>query len=150
MKLSPHFSLEELTVSDTAARKGWDNTPGELEIKNLTRLAALLEQVRDVVKAPIIINSGYRSKILNDAIGSRDTSQHRIGCAADIRVPGMTPREVCKLVIASGIPYDQLIQEFYEEGKPGGWTHISVPDSAARPNRRSTLIIDSKGTRMFS
>lgn len=150
MKLSPHFSLEELTASDTAARKGWDNTPSEVEVKNLTRLAALLEQVRDVVKAPIIVSSGYRSKIVNDAIGSKDTSQHRIGCAADIRVPGMTPREVCKLVIASGIPYDQLIQEFYEEGKPGGWTHISVPDSAARPFRRSTLVIDSKGTRMFS
>lgn len=150
MKLSPNFSLEELTVSDTAKRKGWDNTPTELETQNLIRVAALLEQVREVVNKPVLVNSGYRSKIVNDAIGSRDTSQHRIGCAADIRVPGMTPREVCKLVIASGIPYDQLIQEFYEEGKPGGWTHISVPDSPLRPYRRSTLIIDSKGTRMFS
>lgn len=150
MKLSPHFSLEELTASDLASRKGWDNTPTEIETANLKRLAALLEQVRDLVKSPVVINSGYRSKVLNDAIGSKDTSQHRIGCAADIRVPGMTPREVCKLIIASGIPYDQLIQEFYEEGKSGGWTHISVPDSAARPYRRSTLIIDSKGTRMFS
>jgi hypothetical protein len=150
VKLTPNFSLEELTASDLASRKGWDNTPNDLETQNLKRLAALLEQVRDVVKKPVIINSGYRSKILNDAIGSRDTSQHRIGCAADIRVPGMTPREVCKLIIASGIPYDQLIQEFYEEGKPGGWTHISVPDTPIRPNRRSTLIIDSKGTRMFS
>lgn len=150
MKLSPNFSLSELTASDTAARKGWDNAPNELETQNLTRLAALLEQVREVVQKPVIVNSGFRSKIVNDAIGSRDTSQHRIGCAADIRVPGLTPREVCKLIIASGMPYDQLIQEFYEEGKPGGWTHISIPDSPARPYRRSTLIIDSKGTRMFS
>jgi hypothetical protein len=62
----------------------------------------------------------------------------------------MTPRDVCKLVIASGMPFDQLIQEFYEEGKPGGWVHISVPNSADGRPRRSALIIDSKGTRMFS
>ena len=150
MKLSPHFTLAELTASDTAARRGWDNTPNEAEIQNLTRLAQLLEMVRDVVLQPLIINSGFRSKQVNDAIGSRDTSQHRLGCAADFRVPGMTPRDVCKLVIASGIPFDQLIQEFYEEGKPGGWTHISVPNSADGKARRSALIIDSKGTRIFS
>ena len=150
MKLSPNFTLEELTASDLASRRGWDNTPTEVEKQNLIRLAALLEQVREVVKKPIIVNSGYRSKILNDAIGSKDSSQHRVGCAADIRIPGMTPREVCKLIIASGVPYDQLIQEFYEEGKPGGWTHISVPNDPMAKNRRSTLVIDSKGTRMFS
>ncbi len=150
MKLSPHFTLAELTASDTAARRGWDNTPNEAEIQNLIRLAQLLEMVRDVILQPLIINSGFRSKQVNDAIGSRDTSQHRLGCAADFRVPGMTPRDVCKLVIASGIPFDQLIQEFYEEGKPGGWVHISVPNSADGRPRRSALIIDSKGTRMFS
>lgn len=150
MKLSPHFTLAELTASETAARRGWDNTPNAAEIQNLTRLAQLLEMVRDVVLQPLIINSGFRSKQVNDAIGSRDTSQHRLGCAADFRVPGMTPRDVCKLVIASGIPFDQLIQEFYEEGKPGGWVHISVPNSAEGRPRRSALIIDSKGTRMFS
>ncbi len=150
MKLSPHFTLAELTASETAARRGWDNTPNDAEIQNLTRLAQLLEMVRDVVLQPLIINSGFRSKQVNDAIGSRDTSQHRLGCAADFRVPGMTPRDVCKLVIASGIPFDQLIQEFYEEGKPGGWVHISVPNSADGRPRRSALIIDSKGTRMFS
>ncbi len=150
MKLSPHFTLAELTASKTAARRGWDNTPNDAEIQNLTRLAQLLEMVRDVVLQPLIINSGFRSKQVNDAIGSRDTSQHRLGCAADFRVPGMTPRDVCKLVIASGIPFDQLIQEFYEEGKPGGWVHISVPNNADGRPRRSALIIDSKGTRMFS
>jgi len=150
VKLSPHFTLAELTASDTAARRGWDNTPNEAEIQNLIRLAQLLEMVRDVVLQPLIINSGFRSKQVNDAIGSRDTSQHRLGCAADFRVPGMTPRDVCKLVIASGMPFDQLIQEFYEEGKPGGWVHISVPNSADGRPRRSALIIDSKGTRMFS
>jgi zinc D-Ala-D-Ala carboxypeptidase len=150
MKLTPHFTLEELTVSDIASRNGWDNTPNQAEIQNLTRLAHLLEMVRDALGVPIIVNSAFRSKKVNDAIGSKDTSQHRLGCAADIRVPGMTPRDVCKLVIARGVPFDQLIQEFYEEGKPGGWTHISVPNSADGKARRSALIIDSKGTRIFS
>jgi zinc D-Ala-D-Ala carboxypeptidase len=150
MKLTPHFTLEELTVSDIASRNGWDNTPNQAEIQNLTRLAHLLEMVRDALGVPIIVNSAFRSKRVNDAIGSKDTSQHRLGCAADIRVPGMTPRDVCKLVIARGVPFDQLIQEFYEEGKPGGWTHISVPNSADGKARRSALIIDSKGTRIFS
>lgn len=150
MKLSPHFTLDELTASQTAARRGWDNSPNEAEIQNLTRLAQLLEMVRDVVSSPVIVTSGFRSKQVNDAIGSRDTSQHRLGCAADIRVPGINPRELCKIIIASGIPFDQLIQEFYEEGKPGGWVHISVPNSAEGRPRRSALIIDSKGTRMFS
>jgi hypothetical protein len=150
VKLTPHFTLEELTVSDIAARKGWDNTPNEAEMQNLTRLAHLLEMVRDALGVPIIVNSAFRSKQVNDAVGSKDSSQHRFGCAADIRVPGMTPRDVCKLIIARGVPFDQLIQEFYEEGKPGGWTHISVPNSANGTARRSALIIDSKGTRMFS
>lgn len=150
MKLTPHFSLEELIVSDIAARKGWDNTPNEDEIKNLTRLAYLLEMVRDALGVPIIVNSAFRSKQVNDGVGSKDSSQHRTGCAADIRVPGMTPRDACKLIIARGVPFDQIIQEFYEEGKPGGWTHISVPNSADGTPRKSALIIDSKGTRIFS
>ena len=150
MRLTRHFTLDELTASTVASRRGFDNTPNEAEIQNLTRLAHLLEQVRDVVLAPVIVNSGFRSKQVNDAVGSRDTSQHRLGCAADIRVPGMTPRQVCELIIKSGIQYDQLIQEFYEEGKPGGWVHISVPNTAEGRPRRSALIIDSKGTRMFS
>jgi zinc D-Ala-D-Ala carboxypeptidase len=150
MKLTPNFSLSELTASETAARKGWSNLPNDQELQNLVRVALLLEQVREVLKKPIIVNSGFRSKLVNDAVGSRDTSQHRLGCAADIRVPGMNPREVCQAIIASGIQYDQLIQEFWEEGKPGGWTHISVPNTPDGKHRKSTLIIDSKGTRMFS
>lgn len=150
MKLSPNFSLSEMTRSDTASRRGWDNTPNAVEIENLKRLCALLEDVRKLIGAPVIINSAYRSKKVNDAVGSKDNSQHRHGCAADFRVPGMTPRDVCQLIVASNIQYDQLIQEFYEEGKPGGWTHISVPTVANAKPRRSTLIIDSKGTRIFS
>jgi zinc D-Ala-D-Ala carboxypeptidase len=143
VNLSPNFTLEELTVSQTAARRGFDNTPNATEIANLVRVAALLEEVRALVKKPILVNSGFRSKQVNDAVGSRDTSQHRIGCAADIRVPGMTPREVVEACIKANIGYDQVIEEF------GSWTHISVPDSPSRPPRRQALIIDRQGTRPF-
>jgi uncharacterized protein YcbK (DUF882 family) len=144
MQLSDHFTLEELTRSEVAERKGLDNTPNALEVSNLVRLAGLLEEVRSLLNKPIMLNSGFRSKAVNDSVGSRDTSQHRIGCAADIRVPGMTPKQVVEAVIASNIGYDQIIEEF------GSWTHISVPDTAARPPRKQALIIDKAGTRIFS
>lgn len=144
MNLSEHFTLEELTHSEVAERKNLDNTPNALEVSNLVRLAVLLEEVRSLLNKPILLNSGFRSKAVNDSVGSKDTSQHRIGCAADIRVPGMTPKQVVEAVIASDIGYDQIIEEF------GSWTHISVPDTAARPPRKQALIIDKAGTRIFS
>lgn len=143
MKLTENFSLEEMTVSEIGARRGLDNTPNATEISNLVRTALLLEQVRALIKKPIIINSAFRSKAVNDAVGSKDTSQHRIGCAADIRVPGMTPKQVVEAIMKSDIPYDQLIREF------DSWTHISVTDSAARPPRKQALIIDRNGTRPY-
>jgi len=143
MKLTENFSLEEMTVSEIAVRKGLDNTPNATEVANLVRTALLLEQVRALLKKPIIINSAFRSKPVNDAVGSKDTSQHRIGCAADIRIPGMTPKQVVQACIDAKIPYDQIIQEF------DSWTHISVPDSASRPPRNQALIIDRNGTRPY-
>jgi len=143
MKLTEHFTLEELTVSELAERKGLDNTPNATEITNLMRTALLLEQVREVLKKPIMINSAFRSKAVNDAVGSKDSSQHRIGCAADIRVPGMTPKQVVQACIDADIPYDQIIEEF------ASWTHISVPDMPSRPPRKQALIIDRSGTRPF-
>jgi len=143
MKLTENFSLEELTVSEVAVRKGLDNTPNATEISNLMRTALLLEQVRELLKKPILVNSAFRSKPVNDAVGSKDTSQHRIGCAADIRVPGMTPKQVVQACIDASIPFDQIIEEF------GSWTHISVPDSPSRPPRKQALIIDKQGTRPF-
>ena len=143
VNITPHFTLEELTTSETAERNGWDNTPGEAEMANLKRLANLLEQVRALVNKPVMVNSAYRSKKVNDAVGSKDTSQHRLGCAADIRVPGMTPDQVCRAVIASGIAYDQIIREFDR------WTHISVPNTESTPPRKQALIIDRAGTRPF-
>ena len=142
MKLSPNFTLEELTHTD---HRQFDNTPNATEIANLTRLAALLEQVRtEIGNKPIMVNSAFRSKQVNDAVGSKDTSQHRIGCAADIRVFGMMPDEVVKKVIASDIGYDQIIREFDR------WTHISIPNTKDMTPRRQALIIDRTGTRPYS
>lgn len=145
MNLSENFTLEELTRSDAADRGGWDNTPNEAEIENLKRLAALLQQVKTAVGGkPVMINSGFRSKKTNDAVGSKDTSQHRLGCAADLRVPGMTPRQVVEACISASVPFDQIILEF------DSWTHISVPNSPETPPRGQRLIIDRQGTREYS
>ena len=109
MNLSEHFTYEELTHTD---HREFDNSPNATELANLTRLAAFLEQVKIALgNKPVIVNSAFRSKQVNDAVGSKDTSQHRIGCAADIRIPGMTPDEVVRTIIASGLPFDQVIRE---------------------------------------
>ena len=142
MKLSEHFTLEELTHTD---HREFDNMPNASETANLVRLASFLEEVKTVLGGkPIMVNSAFRSKAVNDAVGSKDTSQHRIGCAADLRVPGMTPDEVVKAVIASGIGYDQVIREFDR------WTHISVPNTKDMTPRRQALIIDKSGTRVYA
>lgn len=141
-QLSPHFTLEELTHTD---HRELDNTPNDSEKNNLKRLAEFLEVVKEVLGGkPIMVNSAFRSKAVNDAVGSKDTSQHRVGCAADLRVPGMTPDEVVKTVIASKIGYDQVIREFDR------WTHISVPNSPTGEPRRQALIIDKAGTRPYA
>jgi uncharacterized protein YcbK (DUF882 family) len=141
-QLSQHFSLEELTHTD---HREFDNTPNQDELANLNRLASFLEQVKSVLGGkPIMVNSAFRSKQVNDAVGSKDTSQHRIGCAADLRVPSMTPDEVVKAIIASGIGYDQIIREFDR------WTHISVPSHPEDKPRQQALIIDKMGTRPYA
>lgn len=138
MQLSKHFSLEELTHTD---HRLLDNTPNESEKANLVLLANFLEQVKLVLGGkPILVNSAYRSKAVNDAVGSRDSSQHRTGCAADIRVPGMTPDKVVKAIIASDLAYDQVIREFDR------WTHVSI---AVTIPRKTALIIDKTGTRIY-
>lgn len=141
-KLTEHFTLEELTYTD---HREFDNMPNEQETKNLERLALFLEQVKETLGGkPIMVNSAFRSKQVNDAVGSKDTSQHRVGCAADIRVPGMTPDQVVKAIIASHLPYDQIIREFDR------WTHISVPNNPTDNPRRQALIIDKTGTRQYA
>ena len=141
MNLSPHFTLEELTVTD---HRSLDNTPNAGEIENLRRLALFLEKVKEVLGGkPVMVNSAFRSKAVNDAVGSSDKSQHRLGCAADIRVPGMTPDAVVRAVRASGLAYDQLIREM------DSWTHLSIPNLATSAPRKMALIIDKTGTRLF-
>ena len=136
--MTPHFSLAELTAT---SHREFDNTPNEKELANLQKLAEFLEQVKTLLDGkPIMINSAFRSKQVNDSVGSKDTSQHRLGYAADIRVPGMTPDQVVRALIASDLPFDQVIREF------DAWTHISISPSP----RRQALIIDRAGTRPFA
>jgi hypothetical protein len=140
--MTPHFTLAELTAT---SHRQFDNTPNEAETANLQRLAEFLEQVKTALDGkPIMVNSAFRSKQVNDSVGSKDTSQHRIGCAADIRVPGMTPDAVVRAVIAAGLPFDQIIREF------DAWTHISVTNTPDGTPRRQALIIDKAGTRPFA
>lgn len=136
MNLTEHFTYEELTFSEKALRLGIDNKPPTEVNKNILRLANFLEEVRKVIAKPIIIQSGYRSRLVNEAVGSKESSQHRVGCAADFRVPGMKPDEVCRAIIASEIQYDQLIREY------DSWVHISIPNNPAWNPRNQTLIID--------
>lgn len=143
MNLSKNFTLDELTHSEVALRNGWDNSPPPAVYENLIRLANLLEQIRFLVGKPILINSAYRSKLVNDSVGSKDTSQHRLGCAADIRIAGMTPDEVTRTIKYSDIQFDQLIREF------DSWTHISIPNNPNETPRKQTLIIDKQGTRQY-
>ena len=147
MLLTQHFTLEELTHTD---HRTIENVPNSSEINNLKRVAELLEEVKTLLgDKPIMVNSAFRCKALNDAVGSKDTSQHRVGCAADIRVPSMSPDEVVKAVMASGIQYDQLIREF-STPEGGGWTHISVPNEPSGTPRKQVLIIDKISTRPYS
>jgi hypothetical protein len=105
----------------------------------------MLEEVKTLLDGkPIMVNSAFRSKAVNDAVGSKDTSQHRVGCAADIRVPGLTPDQVVKAIIGSPIAYDQIIREF------DSWTHISVPNNPFGTSRKQALIIDKVSTRPYA
>ena len=139
--MTPHFTLAELTHTD---HRQFDNTPDEQAMVNLKRLAEFLEVVKTTLSGkPIMVNSAYRSKQVNDAVGSKDTSQHRTGCAADIRVPGMTPDQVVRALIDAKLPYQQLIKEF------DAWTHVSVPNTAGLLPSRQAMIIDKSGTRLW-
>jgi hypothetical protein len=142
MNLSPHFTFEELTFTD---HREFDNTPNEQELENLKRLALFLEEIKKLLgNKTIIVNSAFRSEQVNAAVGSKDTSQHRKGCAADIRVPEMTPDEVVTAIMKSDLSYDQVIREFDR------WTHVSIPNNVDAKPRKMALIIDKQGTRTYS
>lgn len=137
--LSPHFTLDELTTSQTAERLGLDNTPDADALAALKRTCLGLEAVRvRLGGAPIIISSGYRSLEVNAAVGGSAASQHTRGEAADFISPGFgNPRAIVDALADSEVPYDQLILEF------GRWVHISF---SHRP-RHHALVIDRTGTR---
>lgn len=143
MKLTDHFTLEELTHSQTAARLGLDNDPPPDVVDALTRTAHGLEMVRVLLQAPILVSSGYRSPLVNRAVGGAANSQHILGEAADLTAPGFGPPEMIVraiMISTRPIPYDQLIVEY------GRWVHISF----SREPRHQALVIDHSGTRAFA
>lgn len=149
MRLSENFTLAEFTKSQTASRKGIDNTPGE---EHLAAGRELFENVVQKVRdhfGPTIITSGYRSPALNEAIGGSATSQHSKGEAADLEVPGVSTAEVAEW-ISSNLDYDQLILEGYESGvNNSGWVHVSY--KADGSNRKQDLTADfSTGKAVYS
>lgn len=150
MQLSPNFSLRELTDSATAIARGIENVPPPEIMPALRTTAAGLEAVRSLLAnivghpVPVIVTSGYRSLRLNRLIGSRDTSQHVLGEAADIRAPQFgTPAQIVATVAKSSIAFDQLIAESTQSG--ARWVHISFGPR----NRREVLEIDANGARVL-
>jgi zinc D-Ala-D-Ala carboxypeptidase len=142
MRLSKHFSLEELIKSDTAVRLDIDNTPSEEVMDNLKFLAEKLEDVRVLLRNPMLVSSGYRSRTLNAHLGSRDTSSHVKGLAVDFISPSFgSPEAIVKAIVESDIQYDQVILEFNR------WVHLSF---AKENPRLQALIIDKKGVRVYS
>ena len=119
MNLSNHFTLEEAVLSQTAARKGIDNTPSPEVEANMVEAANRMEEVRDMLDAPILVSSWFRCLKLNSSIGSASTSAHVQGWAIDFTAPRFgTPQDVCRRIQVSGITFDQLIFE-------QSWAHIS-------------------------
>lgn len=144
MNLSPHFTFEELTASELADRQGIDNKPTDVKVLNhLKFLAKNLEDVRECLGSPIHINSAYRCLMVNALLGSKPTSAHVKGLAADFVCPSFgSPKEIVKRLSSSNVAYDQLILEFDR------WVHIGFSEEGYIP-RKQTLIIDKQGTRQF-
>lgn len=145
MQLTPHFTFEELYASEIAERNNIDNTPSDPYIlDNLKFLAERLEDVRSVLQKPIHVNSAYRCTLVNGMLGSKPTSAHVKGLAADIICPSYgKPRDIVHAIIGSDIQYDQVILEYDR------WCHIGFADKGQKP-RLQKLIIDSKGTRAYA
>jgi len=134
MRLSPHFTLAEMTKSSTAIRLGIDNTPNNRAIPNLSRLCVHVLEPMRVDFGPFSPTSGYRCLELNTAIGSKPTSQHIKGEAVDVDIPGIPPIDLSKWCLDNLDKWDQLILEF----PPNGWVHISLKK---RFNRNQTFSI---------
>lgn len=136
-KLSDFFTFEELTASQTAVRKGISNIPGPEALENLRDLAKKLDQVRRLLGRPVLISSGFRCLELNTAIGSKPSSDHIRGLAADFVCPGFgTVMDIFNKIKVSGINFDQLIAE---NPSKNGWVHLGIGSR----NRRQCLIFES-------
>ena len=143
MQLSKHFTLEEMTKSMTATRKGIDNTPGAGEIKSLGDLCyEVLEPLRAHFDKVVTITSGYRSEALCEAIGSKKTSQHAKGQAVDLEIFGV-PNIKTAYWLQNNVDFDQLIMEYFDKDDPaGGWIHISYHEAGS--NRKQVLTFNGK------
>lgn len=141
MQLTEHFTLEEFLVSETAARRGINNTPTDAVVKNLKRLAERLEQVRAIFHKPVIITSGYRCPQLNEAVGGSKNSAHMSGLAADFNIFGAGgPLQVAILINQrQNIAFDQLINEY------DSWVHIGIEAEGEEP-RRQTMTYKRDGS----
>jgi zinc D-Ala-D-Ala carboxypeptidase len=141
MKLSQHFTLQELTKSSTALRLRIVNDPGALEIENLKQVCSfILEPVRTHYKIPFSPSSGYRCPNLNKAIGSKSTSQHVKGQAVDFELPGISNFEIASWM-KQNLTFDQLILEFHQKEIPSsGWVHVSFV--SPQTNREKASIFD--------
>jgi hypothetical protein len=136
-RLSEHFTLEEFTFSQTAVRRGIDNTPPAAILERLKIAAEKMERVRHVLGGPIRVSSAYRSLALNKAVKGSKTSAHCLGWAVDFTCPSLgSPLAICR-TLEKHIHYDQLIHEF------GSWVHISFDPQG----RNMELTIDKLGTR---
>ena len=144
MKLSDNFSLIEFTKSQTAERKGIENTPNEIQKIAMEALCEnILEKVRSSFGKPVMINSGYRSPALCEAIGSKATSQHCKGEAADIEIYGVSNYDLAKY-IENNLNFDQLILECWDGIEPNsGWVHVSYVDDTT--NRKDVLTYTRAG-----
>lgn len=142
---SPHFSLDELIFSETATRKGIDNTPDDNALDNLYKTAMEMENVRELLdNNPILISSGYRCLALNELLGSKPTSAHIRGLAVDFTCPKFgDPDDIVDTIFRSHIQYDQIILEFDK------WVHIAFPKDGESA-RKKALIINKKGTMIYS
>jgi hypothetical protein len=138
-RLSPHFTLAELTVSNAGVRAGLRNVPVGTALENLRRLAEALERVRALLfNAPILISSGYRSPAINSLIGGSLSSAHMRGLAADFIAPKYgRPKAIAEAIRDSEIPFDQLIFE-------GTWVHFAIAEAGAQP-RRDVLTAQFRG-----
>ncbi len=142
-ELTEHFTLEEFTDSQTAARMGIPNVPKGQDLKNVERTAEVMERVREILdNKPILISSGYRSPKVNSAVGGSRSSAHVHGLACDFTCPGFgTPKDICKKLepYMKALNIDQLIHEYKT------WVHLGLTD-AVDP-RHMALTIDTSGTR---